>query len=120
MGIDDENGDTISLSTLLTIEKQAAVTYFAQDTPMETTAELNALLASIEEEVPSDTPVYLHLPAVTYDGAISFGNSCVWHLREASEGDAVTTFTGTVSMRGLKATMQICPASVLQESPESG
>ena len=43
-----KNGDTISLSTRLTIEKQAAVTYFSEDTPMETTEELNALLASIE------------------------------------------------------------------------
>lgn len=50
-----KNGDTISLSTRLTIEKQAAVTYFSEDTPMETTEELNALLASIEEEVSSET-----------------------------------------------------------------
>lgn len=96
-----KNGDTISLSTRLTIEKQAAVTYFAEDTPMETTEELNALLASIEEEVPSDTPVYLHLPAVTYDGEISFGNH-VFGIYGSTEGDAGTTFTGTVSMRGLK------------------
>lgn len=38
---------------------------------METTEELNALLASIEEEASADTPVYLHLPAVTYDGDIT-------------------------------------------------
>ena len=80
-----KNGDTISLSTRLMIEKQAAVTYFAEDTPMETTEELNALLASIEEEVPSDTPVYLHLPAVTYDGEISFGNH-VLAFTEARKG----------------------------------
>ena len=46
---------------------------------METTEELNALLASIEEEVSSETPVYLHLPAVTYDGDIVFGNH-VWGI----------------------------------------
>ncbi|MGO5544322.1 zinc ribbon domain-containing protein [Blautia sp. HCP3S3_H10_1] len=95
-----KNGDTISLSTRLTIEKQAAVTYFAEDTPMETTEELNALLASIEEEVPSETPVYLHLPAVTYEGDITFGNH-VWGIYGSTEGEAVTTFTGTVSMKGL-------------------
>ena len=95
-----KNGDTISLSTRLTIEKQAAVTYFSEDTPMETTEELNALLASIEEEVSSETPVYLHLPAVTYDGDIVFGNH-VWGIYGSSDGDDVTTFTGTVSLRGL-------------------
>lgn len=48
-----------------------------------------------------DTPVYLHLPAVTYDGEISFGNH-VFGIYGSTEGDAGTTFTGTVSMRGLK------------------
>lgn len=95
-----KNGDTISLSTRLIIEKQAAVTYFSEDVPMETTEELNALLASIEEEVSSETPVYLHLPAVTYDGDIVFGNH-VWGIYGSSDGDDVTTFTGTVSLRGL-------------------
>ena len=55
-----KNGDTISLSTRLTIEKLAAVTYRAEDTPMETTEELQCTCwHSIEEEVSSDTPVYL-------------------------------------------------------------
>ena len=57
-------------------------------------------LASIEEEVSSETPVYLHLPAVTYDGDIVFGNH-VWGIYGSSDGDDVTTFTGTVSLRGL-------------------
>ena len=39
-----KNGDTISLSTRLTIEKLPAVTYHAEDTPMETTEELQELL----------------------------------------------------------------------------
>lgn len=66
---------------------------------METTEELNALLASIEEEASADTPVYLHLPAVTYDGDITFGNH-VWSISGSKDGDAVTTFTGTVSIKG--------------------
>lgn len=95
-----KNGDTISLSTRLSIEKLAAVTYFADDVPMETTEELQALLTSIEEEVPSGTPVYLHLPAVTYDGDITFGDY-TWGIYGSAEGDNVTTFTGTVSMKGM-------------------
>lgn len=95
-----KNGDTISLSTRLTIEKQAAVSYFSEDIPMGNTEELKALLALIEEEVPSGTPVYLHLPAVTYEGDITFGDH-VWGIYGSTEGDAATTFTGTVSMKGL-------------------
>ena len=94
-----KNGDTIFLSTRLTIEKQPAVSYYAEDTPMETTEELNALLASIEEEASADTPVYLHLPAVTYDGDTTFGDH-VWGISGSKDGDAVTTFTGTVSIKG--------------------
>ena len=67
---------------------------------METTDQLKALLASIEEEVPSDTTVYLHLPAVTYDGDIVFGDH-VWGIYGSTEEDITTTFTGTVSMRGM-------------------
>lgn len=95
-----KNGDTISLSTRLTIEELAAVTYSADDVPMETTEELKALLTSIEEEIPSGTPVYLNLPAVTYDGNITFGDY-IWSISGSADGDHVTTFTGTVSMKGL-------------------
>lgn len=95
-----KNGDTIFLTTRLTIEKLAAVTYFSEDVPMETTEELQALLDSIEEDVPSGTPVYLHLPPVTYDGEIIFGDY-VWGIYGSKDGDAETTFTGTVNMRGL-------------------
>lgn len=94
-----KNGDIISLSTRLTIEQQAAVTYSAEDTPMENSEELNALLISIEEELPSDTPVYLHLPAVTYEGEITFGDR-VWGIYGNTDGDEATTFTGTVNMKG--------------------
>ena len=95
-----KNGDTISLSTQLSIEKKAAVTYFPEDVPMETTEDLNALLSSIEKEVSSDTPVYLYLPAVTYDGPVTFGNH-TFSVYGSTEGNDVTTFTGTVSMKGL-------------------
>lgn len=94
-----KNGDTISLKTRLTIEKQEVVTYRPEDVPMETTEELNALLASIENEVSSDTPVYLYLPAVTYDGEVTFGDH-VWQIFGSADGDAATTFTGTVNVNG--------------------
>ena len=67
---------------------------------METTEELQELLDSINEEVSSDTPVYLYLPAVTYDGDITFGDH-TWGIHGSSSGDAITTFTGTVSLKGL-------------------
>ena len=96
-----KNGDTISLKTRLTIEKQEVVTYCPEDTPMETTEELNTLLASIEKEVSSDTPVYLYLPAVTYDGEITFGDH-VWQIFGSTDGEI----------------MESCPVSVLRAAPE--
>lgn len=98
--LDMKNGDTISLSTRFTVEKQRAVAYFPDDAPMETAEELQAFLTSIEEELPSGTPIYLHLPAVTYEGDISFGDY-IWGIYGDSQGDDVTTFTGTVSMKGI-------------------
>ena len=95
-----KNSDTISLSTRLTIEKLPAVTYHAEDTPMETTEELQELLDSIDKEVSSGTPVYLYLPAVTYDGDITFGDH-TWEINGSTSGDTTTTFTGTVSLKGL-------------------
>ena len=94
-----KNGDVLTLSTRLTIEKLSAVTYSAEDTPMETTEELNALLADIEANVEVNRPVRVYLPAVTYDGDITFGDH-VWGIYGSSDGDAVTTFTGTVSIKG--------------------
>lgn len=95
-----KNGDTILLSTRLTIEERTAVRYYSEDTAMETTEELQALLDSIERDVTSDTPVYLYLPAVTYDGEVTFGNH-IWCIYGGAEGDNATTFTGTVNMKGL-------------------
>lgn len=95
-----KNGDTISLSTKLTIEKQEAVTYFSEDTPMETAEELQALLDLIEQDVPTDTPVYLHLPAVTYESDITFGNH-TWGIYGSQDGEAETTFAGTVNIKSL-------------------
>lgn len=95
-----KNGDTISLSTKLTAERQKTVSYYPEDKPMETAAQLKELLASIDEEESSDTPVYLYLPAVTYDEDIVFGDH-VWGIYGSTEGNATTTFTGTVSIRGM-------------------
>ena len=94
-----KNGDTITLQTRLTIEKRKAVTYTSKDTAMETSEELRSLLATIEEELSADTPVYLYLPAETYDGDFVFGDH-VWRIYGSTEGEERTTFTGTVSVKG--------------------
>ncbi len=94
-----KNGDTISLDTRLTIEKQETVTYHPEDVPMETAEELNALLASIDETYSSDTSVCLYFPAVTYDGDITFGNH-TFRIFGSTKGDEMTTFSGTVRLQG--------------------
>lgn len=66
---------------------------------METAEELNALLTSIDEEYSSDIPVYLYLPAVTYEGDIMFGDH-TFGIYGSTEGDEMTAFTGTVRLQG--------------------
>ena len=84
---------------------------------METTEELNTLLASIEKEVSSDTPVYLYLPAVTYDGEITFGDH-VWQIFGSTDGDATTTFTGTVNVNGKNGNYGIMSGLPEPDRPE--
>lgn len=93
-----ENGDQLGLKAVIRITKQETVTYDAADTPMSTAEELQSLLDTIEEEIPSDTVVYLYLPAVTYDDEISFGNH-PFVISGQEDANGRTTFAGTVTMQ---------------------
>lgn len=95
-----KNGDAIRLQQSIHVTRRDAVSYFPEETPMDTTEDLQKLLAVIEEEIDSDTVVYLYLPPVTYEGEISLGNHtfCIYG---GSDGSNQTTFTGTLTMEAL-------------------
>lgn len=66
-----KNGDTIELRQTVEYAVQQVVTFDGKDTPMDTTAELQALLDDIARQYDADTMVKLLLPDVIYDGTIN-------------------------------------------------
>ncbi len=95
-----KNGDTVVLRQHLTVEKQKTAVYTADEWPMNSMEELQALLQHIEENESPDTVVTVHLPAVTYEGGLHFDTRS-YHLVGSTRGEARTTFTRgtTVSLR---------------------
>ena len=71
--------------------------FFQKGIRLETTEELNALLASIEKERGgvAKNSIYRMSCGSNYDGDIVFGNHVCGNYG-SSGGDDVTTFTGTV------------------------
>ena len=83
------NGDTLVLRHYLSIQKIATLSYRAEDVPMGTAEELQALLDQIDATVADNIEVTLYLPAVTYDRPISMNHSCC--LLGSLEGETVFT-----------------------------
>ncbi len=92
-----KNGDTIRLRQRLRMNEIPVVVYTADDAPMGTVEELNALLARVEREEDSRVIVALELPPVTYTGELRL-ESRAYALRGSREGERQTTFTGTVTV----------------------
>ena len=66
-----KNGDTITLRQTISIIPIETHDYYPEDYPMDTVADLQALLAQVEAEVPSWDVVNLHLPPVAYQGDLA-------------------------------------------------
>lgn len=96
-----KNGDTISMKYLLHITKLDAVTYYPEDTKMDTEEDLQALLTDIKENVAEQTVVFLYLPPVTYEGDFAFENH-TFAIYGGNDAEGMTTFTGTVMLKSNK------------------
>lgn len=92
-----KNGDVIRLKQTYEVIPLARRVYTPEDTPLDTIEELKALLKRIEQEVPADTIVDIYLPPVTYEGGVSILSRAV-NLYGGTDGNARTTFTGTLSV----------------------
>lgn len=92
-----KNGDTICLRQKIHATLQLSVSYYPENVPMDTIADLQVLLDTIDAEVDPNTVVNLYLPPVTYDGGIAMKNR-TYTLYGSSNEDSMTTFTGTVSI----------------------
>ena len=58
---------------------------------------MQALIDQVPETVESDAVVYLHLPAVTYEGGLVIGERAI-NLYGSTEGEGRTTFTGNLQV----------------------
>ncbi|MCR5161160.1 MAG: zinc ribbon domain-containing protein [Lachnospiraceae bacterium] len=91
-----KNKDTIILHQTLDITQQELVQISPEDAPMNTSEELNDLLSSLADKYPTQV-VELHLPPATYEGDILISSrGCI--LIGSRDGDAATTFTGTLGV----------------------
>lgn len=93
-----KNGDTIRLRQTYEIIPLVHQVYTAEDAPMDTLEELNALLARIETEVPADTIVDIYLPPVTYTGELTMASRAV-NLYGCTDGSGRTVLEGSLAVR---------------------
>lgn len=83
-----KNGDIVTLRQAVECDVQTAVEYHWEDTPMETAAQLQALLDDIALESSEAKAVSLYLPNVTYDAPLTV--SCPMTLYGHEEGTVLT------------------------------
>ncbi len=92
-----KNGDTICLKQTFEVIPLVHQSFTAEEAPLDTTEDLEALLERIDAEVPADTIVDIYLPPVTYTGNLSIHSRAV-NLYGCTDGSGRTTFNGTISV----------------------
>ena len=113
-----KNGDTIILYQTYTVIRLLTTVYTPEDTPMNTTEDLQELLEQIWEADGSDTIATIYLPAVTYSGELYFNNRS-YNLIGSTENDRQTTFTGTLSINSQEPQLSMLDG-ILFEGDGSG
>ena len=86
-----KNGDVVTVKQGVTFGTKTVVEYHWEDTPMNTAAELQALLDDITAAAKAEEAVYLYLPAVTYDAPVSVNTPMTLVGQEG------TTFSATLT-----------------------
>ena len=92
-----KNGDTIRLKHTFEVLPLVHQAYTAEDAPMNTIEDLNALLDRIDGEVPADTVVDIYLPPVTYTGDLHISSRAV-NLYGCSDGSGRTVIEGSLTV----------------------
>ena len=92
-----KNGDVIRLTQRIITSLMETLVYDSSNARLDTMEDLQALVEQIDEEVSPDAVVEIYLPPVTYEGELSITKRAV-HLFGSSDGEAQTTFTGTVTI----------------------
>lgn len=107
------DGALVIIRQNLTTEVIERFRYFADEYPMHTDEELDALMAQILEETPENALVQLFLPAVTYEKPHTFPDRC-YQILGAIEGEGITTFLDTVTFSSEKPEYVDIQNAVLQ------
>ena len=96
------NGDTIRLYQRMKLGVVPTRHFYPEDVSMDTMEELQALVDEINETIPSDIIVYLHLPAVTYEGSLVLEERSMNLVGSENPDGSRTTFTGTLQATAQK------------------
>ena len=91
-----QNGDTIRLYQRMALGVVPTRHFYPEDVPMDTMDDLQALVDQVNETITSDVIVYIHLPAVTYEGSLLLEQRSMNLIGSEGPDGAHTTFTGTL------------------------
>ena len=97
-----KNGDTIRLYQRMALGVVPTRHFYPEDVPMDTTEELQALVDQVNETITSDVIVYIHLPAVTYEGSLLIEKRSMNLIGSEGPDGTRTTFTGTLQATAQK------------------
>lgn len=100
------NGDIIRLHQIFSVSSTKTLSYSYSEYPMDTIAELQALIDSICSTVAADTEVTVYLPPVVYEGGLTIESRSVnlSGCSDMAKGVECTTFTGTVTVNAYAPT----------------
>ena len=91
-----QNGDTIRLYQRMALGVVPTRHFYPEDVPMDTMDDLQALVDQVNETITSDIIVYIHLPAVTYEGSLLLEQRSMNLIGSEGPDGVRTTFTGTL------------------------
>ncbi len=100
-----KNGDTLRLTQRERYTSINVFQYTAQDEPMETIEELQALVDRVTASSDEYDQIYLYLPSVVYEGGLTVEGRCIDLYGSAGPDGQRTTFTGpaqVTSPRGVR------------------
>ena len=97
-----KNGDTIRLYQRMALGVVPTRHFYPEDVPMDTMDDLQALVDQVNETITSDVIVYIHLPAVTYEGSLLLEQRSLNLIGSEGPDGARTTFTGTLQATAQK------------------
>ncbi len=97
-----KNGDTIRLYQRMALGVVPTRHFYPEDVPMDTMDALQALVDQVNETITSNVIVYIHLPAVTYEGSLLLEQRSMNLIGSEGPDGARTTFTGTLQATAQK------------------